>query len=599
MNERKNIDRLFQEKFKDFEVAPPEFVWENIREVLEEKKKRRVIPIWIRLSGVAAVLLISGVLVTLFFNESNSKTNTNPVVIETQNATPKDPLQTAPNSTTTDSGTSSGSEAGTNAGNSANDSDVNTAVANGNDNTNNSGTNANGAGINTIIKTGTPLPVFNTKNNTVANKDHNANAAGMNKNNGKRIKQNKATIQQGEAFAVSQGSQKTSGKENKNANAANDGSTFNKTGTAQNTLNEGIANTNKKSSINNQTVAPNNRLNEQSKQTDGTKNILPATKEGIANNTNNSGNSAAKTISDKTAIDTATKQGNTIIDKNIPATEAMAQTVVDTAATVVPENELEKLLREKLSGKKDEDKAVAEKSNKSKWNVKPQVAPIFFSSLSEGSPINEQFASNSKTYDNDMSFGVGVNYALSDRITIRTGINTVNLNYATNDIAFHASLNGQTSNIIETRNTANIVIQNANTLEPATFIIDGQPSQAVNGSMMQKTGYLEVPLEMSYALINKKFGIDVIGGVSTLFLNQNNVSVVSSEGLSTQVGQAENLNNVHFSTNIGVGFKYRFWDSFEANFEPMFKYQVNTFSRDAGNFKPYFIGLYSGVSFSF
>lgn len=596
MNERKNIDRLFQEKFKDFEVAPPDFVWENIREALEEKKKRRVIPIWIRLSGVAAVFLISGVLATLFFNGSNSKINTNPVVLDTPGATPTDPLHTTPNSTTTTPGASSGNAAGTNAGKGANESDVNTAVANGEENTNNSGSKANGTGANTIIKTGTPLPVFNTKNNAVANKDHNANAAGINKNNGKRVKQNKAAMQQGEAFAVSQGAQKTSGKENKNANTTTDGSTVNKTGTAQNTLNEGIANTNKKSSINNQTVAPNNRLNEQSKQTDGTKNILPAAKEGIANNTNNS---ATKTISDKTTIDTATKQGSTIIDKNIPATEAIAQTTVDTAATVVPENELEKLLREKLSGKKDEDKAVAEKSNKSKWNVKPQVAPIFFSSLSEGSPINEQFASNSKTYDNDMSFGVGVNYALSDRITIRTGINTVNLNYATNDIAFHASLNGQTSNIIETRNTANIVIQNANTLEPATFIIDGQPSQAVNGSMMQKTGYLEVPLEMSYALINKKFGIDVIGGVSTLFLNQNNVSVVSSEGLSTQVGQAENLNNVHFSTNIGVGFKYRFWDSFEANFEPMFKYQVNTFSRDAGNFKPYFIGLYSGVSFSF
>lgn len=596
MNERKNIDRLFQEKFKDFEVTPPDFVWENIQEALQEKKKRRAIPIWIRLSGVAAVLLISGVLATLFFNESNSKINTNPVVIDTPGAMPTDPLRTTPNSTTTTPGASSGNAAGTNADKGANESDVNTAVANGDENTNNSRTKANGTGTNTIIKTGTPLPLFNTKNNAVANEDH--NASGINKDNGKRVKQNKAAIQQGEAFAVSEGSQKAGGKRNKNNNAVNTTggtTTINKNGTGQNTLNEGIASTNKKSSINNQTVTSNKKLNEQTKQTDGTKNILPAT-EGMANNMNGAGTAAT---SDKTTIDPAAKQGNTIIDKSIPKTEAMAQTTVDTAATVVPENELEKLLREKLSGEKEEEKTVAEKSNKSKWNVKPQIAPIFYNSLSEGSPINEQFASNSKSYDNDMSFGIGVNYALSDRITIRTGINTVNLNYATNDIAYHASLTSQTSNIIETRNAANIVIQNANSVEPVTFIIDGQPSQTVNGSMMQKTGYLEVPLEMSYALLNKKFGIDVIGGVSTLFLNQNNVSVVSSEGLSTPVGQAENLNNIHFSTNIGVGFKYRFWDSFEANFEPMFKYQVNTFSRDAGNFKPYFIGLYSGVSFSF
>jgi hypothetical protein len=31
----------------------------------------------------------------------------------------------------------------------------------------------------------------------------------------------------------------------------------------------------------------------------------------------------------------------------------------------------------------------------------------------------------------------------------------------------------------------------------------------------------------------------------------------------------------------------------------MFKYQINTFNQNSGNFKPYFIGLYSGISFSF
>ena len=104
---------------------------------------------------------------------------------------------------------------------------------------------------------------------------------------------------------------------------------------------------------------------------------------------------------------------------------------------------------------------------------------------------------------------------------------------------------------------------------------------------------------MSYALVNKKFGIDVIGGVSTLFLNENNVSVVSDQGLRSDIGQAQNLNDIHFTTNVGLGFKYRFWNSFEANFEPMFKYQMNAYSRDAGNFRPYFIGLYSGISFRF
>ena len=58
MSEKKNIERLFQEKFKDFEAIPSPEVWDNIEAKLKEKKKRRVIPLWFKLSGVAAILLI-------------------------------------------------------------------------------------------------------------------------------------------------------------------------------------------------------------------------------------------------------------------------------------------------------------------------------------------------------------------------------------------------------------------------------------------------------------------------------------------------------------------------------------------------------------
>ena len=97
---------------------------------------------------------------------------------------------------------------------------------------------------------------------------------------------------------------------------------------------------------------------------------------------------------------------------------------------------------------------------------------------------------------------------------------------------------------------------------------------------------------------SRKFGIQVIGGMSTLFLNENNLSVVSN-GMSTSLGQATNLNDVSFSSNIGLGFNYSFWKNFQANLEPRFKYQINTFSNDNGGFKPYFIGLYTGLSFKF
>ena len=35
------------------------------------------------------------------------------------------------------------------------------------------------------------------------------------------------------------------------------------------------------------------------------------------------------------------------------------------------------------------------------------------------------------------------------------------------------------------------------------------------------------------------------------------------------------------------------------NLEPVFKYQLNTFTNTSGDFRPYFVGFYTGLSFKF
>ena len=61
MKDNKNIERLFQEKFKDFEALPPQDSWDIIASRLnEKKKKKRIVPIWFQFSGIAASLFIIG-----------------------------------------------------------------------------------------------------------------------------------------------------------------------------------------------------------------------------------------------------------------------------------------------------------------------------------------------------------------------------------------------------------------------------------------------------------------------------------------------------------------------------------------------------------
>lgn len=78
MKENKNIERLFQEKFKDFEATPPQESWDFIASRLEEKKKR-VIPIWFRYSRIVASLFLIGTLIWNYnFNNNSNEDVTNP-----------------------------------------------------------------------------------------------------------------------------------------------------------------------------------------------------------------------------------------------------------------------------------------------------------------------------------------------------------------------------------------------------------------------------------------------------------------------------------------------------------------------------------------
>src|SRR5690606_36629036 len=56
---KENIDNLYNRKLKGVETRPPEEVWKNIASRLPQKKvKRRVLPLWYRLGGIAAAIAL-------------------------------------------------------------------------------------------------------------------------------------------------------------------------------------------------------------------------------------------------------------------------------------------------------------------------------------------------------------------------------------------------------------------------------------------------------------------------------------------------------------------------------------------------------------
>jgi hypothetical protein len=238
-----------------------------------------------------------------------------------------------------------------------------------------------------------------------------------------------------------------------------------------------------------------------------------------------------------------------------------------------------------LSNIKEEEK----KSNKKLWTVSPVVAVLNSNSFSNGSPINKNLG-NSIRGDNSYSYGVKVGYQLDNKWTIQSGIHLQEIQFSNNQIIVN-----ETSSSI-----SNIAFNSGISYSLEDSSLDNLSLNTIsqNANLSQVYGYIEIPIEIKYNIIeNRKFKTELVAGFSSLFLNKNTVNLTANS--LTKTGKVDNLNSFNFSGNLGVDFKYQFDKKWSLNLNPMFKTQLNTFNNDTNGFKPYFIGIYTGINYQF
>ena len=552
MKDNKNIERLFQEKFKDFEALPPQDSWDIIASRLnEKKKKKRILPIWFQFSGIAASLFIIGSLIWNFSGESNTTEvpNSNNTIVNTEDS----------------KGNSNNSNI-TSPNNEAIVYDSQSNEENLDKKSNNSINQYNEKSIDEKLVKSKLKNNSSRRNGLVSNGklqndiDASSNQKGFKKGKNNFKKQSSSVTNSEKALVANTEKNKAKRKSKSKSNKNN--SDF-----------ENLFDDNN--------VVDNNREDKNAIN----KETIDAFFENKTSNTT--------TITNNDSITKQTNNSDVVVSNEI-----ITQDSTLVAEVSKETNLLEELLKEKEAGKNEDEK----EEKRSKWAISTNASPVYFNSLAQGSSIDQQFDSNSKNYATTLSLGIAGSYAINNKLSLKTGVNNINISYNTNDVLFDARMNNVENNIPTiSRNpeASNMVFSSkVGNIETLSGDVENVIIENNVGALQQNISYIEVPLELSYKLLDKKFGIEVIGGMSTLFLNQNNISLVAN-GIEMEVGRANNLNNIHFSSNVGLGFKYNFWKSFNANFQPMFKYQINTFSENSGNFKPYFIGLYTGISFSF
>ncbi|WP_224484282.1 outer membrane beta-barrel protein [Robertkochia aurantiaca] len=260
---------------------------------------------------------------------------------------------------------------------------------------------------------------------------------------------------------------------------------------------------------------------------------------------------------------------------------------------------IEKAREELQADNTESNTAENDKAQKNRWSLNPFAGPVYYNSLATGSPIDRQFSDNTKEGRINMSYGLNVTYEVSNRWSLRTGVNKIDMGYNTAGVEFSPEVNASLmENISYNGNVPFLTISDSGSRPKGGTNEVSARTPVYNGSLTQQLGYLEVPLEIKYRMVDSKFGVNLIGGMSSLILTDNEIGLTSGE-LQTTVGEANNLNPFNLSTNLGIGFDYRVTERMLFNLEPMFKYQWNTFSGNDGGFRPYILGVYTGFSFRF
>lgn len=532
MSEKKNIDRLFQEGFKDFEVKPPAMVWDHIDQELGHNKKHKAIPLWWILGGVAAGLAI---LFTFIYTgvANNSSINDRLPIVNTQEEVGK-----------------------------SNDSQKKTET-NGFDNS------LDTTPFNKESNNDTQLVTEELKTNQESD-ENSINDPVINTKTKTQIKSPKKASN---LLFTSDGLTKSDGGILDSSSKTSVVDKVQQSSIAQNNIGTSVPN------------SSNHRV------------VNTASRDVKSVGQNNS--TAMNTVGDKLDIFSSINKTEDNYNKDILNN---AVTAVDSIKKKLP-------TLEEIAAQEEKEDSLNTTVFKGRWAASTQVGPVYSNSLS-GSAINSEVTDNNRDAGLNLSYGIGLSYEISPRWSVRTGLNQVNMTYSTQDINYQVNVDiasrGQfLPQVYSSSAITSAVVTSASPLSndalntgfAAQEIVSSQ-FQGFKGELSQRLGYIEVPLELRYSLINNKFKVNVLGGMSALFLTDNTVSV-QNDNQRLELGEDANFNEFNQSANFGLGLSYDFTSKLGVFLEPTFKYQLSTLRNNVADFKPYTIGVQSGVALKF
>jgi hypothetical protein len=119
------------------------------------------------------------------------------------------------------------------------------------------------------------------------------------------------------------------------------------------------------------------------------------------------------------------------------------------------------------------------------------------------------------------------------------------------------------------------------------------------GEFSQVFDFVEVPLFARYQVVDSKLDVELVGGLSASLVVGNYVYMENIRGRE-HVGSTQDISTVNFSGNAGVGLIYAMGRNLSLSVEPRLSYFLNSINHSGDvNFKPWRVGVFTGISYEF
>jgi hypothetical protein len=253
-----------------------------------------------------------------------------------------------------------------------------------------------------------------------------------------------------------------------------------------------------------------------------------------------------------------------------------------------------------------------------RWSLSALASPTYSSQFtSSGNQFAQQVIQSDQSRIS-YTGGLGLAYKITSRFTIQSGIFYSSMDQELGGVNAYSGFqqydNSKSDHNFEVVTANGTVITNNSDVFLNSFSLPERiqsfysndvfdPVKAnlsyVSSKIYQDLSFLELPVVLRYKILDKKIGVNLIGGMSYNFLVNNSVYAMVDGG-KYPVGTTQGLNTVYLSSSVGMGMEYSLAKNFSLNLEPTFRYYLNPINSGGTSvFHPYSLGIFSGLSYRF